>query len=108
MSLKKIDLERLMREDDLISAQLEKAKVLANKARDRKQRLARRRARVLMDHLEKVNIDGSNIPFLLGAAVYMARQGKEKIIELEKFGHDVMDDPEKYKIDQEAEDIETD
>jgi hypothetical protein len=40
----------------------------------------------------------------------MARQGKEKMIELEKLGHDVMDNPENYKIEitEEAEDIGND
>lgn len=110
MSLKKVNLDKLMREESLISEQEEKARALMLKARDRKQRLVRRRAHVMMDHLEKVNIDGSNIPFLLGAAVYMARQGKEKMIELEKLGHDVMDNPENYKIEikEEAEDIGND
>lgn len=65
MSLKKVNLDKLMREESLISEQEEKARALMLKARDRKQRLVRRRARVMMDHLEKVNIDGSNIPFLL-------------------------------------------
>lgn len=99
MSLKKISLDKLMREESLISEQEEKARALMLKARDRKQRLARRRARVMMEHLEKVNIDGANIPFLLGAAVYMARQGQSKIDELERLGHDVMDNPEAYKIE---------
>ena len=40
----------------------------------------------------------------------MARQGKEKMIQLEKLGHDVMDNPENYKIEikEEAEDIGND
>ena len=58
MSLKKVNLDKLMREESLISEQEEKARALMLKARDRKQRLVRRRARVMMDHLEKVNIDG--------------------------------------------------
>lgn len=99
MSSKKIDLEKLLREETLISAQEEKAKVLITRARDRKQRLARRRARVMMEHLEKVNIDGGNIPFLVGAAVYMAQQGKEKITEMETLGHDVMENPQDHKIE---------
>ena len=80
MSLKKVNLDKLMREESLISEQEEKARALMLKARDRKQRL------------------------------YMARQGKEKMIELEKLGHDVMDNPENYKIEitEEAEDIGND
>lgn len=42
-----------MREESLISEQEEKARALMLKARDRKQRLVRRRARVMMDHLER-------------------------------------------------------
>ena len=43
MSLKKVNLDKLMREESLISEQEEKARALMLKARDRKQRLVRRR-----------------------------------------------------------------
>lgn len=100
MSVKKLNLEMLTREENLISAQEEKAKALFLKARNRKQALARRRARVMMEHLDKVNIDGSNIPFLVGAAVYITQQGAEKITEIEALGNAVMENPQDYKIEK--------
>lgn len=41
-----------------------------------------------------------NIPFLLGAQLCIWHgRAKKKMIELEKLGHDVMDNPENYKIE---------
>lgn len=98
MSVRKFDLEKMTQLENRILAQEEKARALAIKTRNEKMNLQRSKALAVMDYLNKVNIDGSNIPLLLGSVVHIMQLGPEKVAEIEKLGHRVINNPDKFKV----------